>query len=501
MATIDKATAAGLLRWADKQLSSNGGNSRPSNWDKATAPFIISKYKTWQEVYDAAEKQYYLSGGTEEEIAENTPGQVKRDAVKKKKADVAAAEARELEDPFGARIDEYKLIVDTDENGNQSIRGIVPGSNQAVPMYLYTSGGVEFNKPTGLGRPSKKVVTPDQTSVETDYNIVRSKILQDARVTPGGIDGLFDKLYNTGVIGKETYNAKDINAADFGKGLKYLVDQYSIKAINDYKVYGVKKALDFNSFLDTEFRAKDRSSTTYDMVQTTRQDAADDVNQFFMQYLGRPASKQEQDNYYKELRNSEKKAIKYTTTTAEGNTISKGQLLNETDRILIMGKVAGSALKGTDIDEIMKGGGAAAQDVDLILETARDYGVKISREQAMNYVANNLRTGQDMKSTKQKIVEIAKSNYKNISDRISENVSTKELAGNYLWQKSQTLELNADNMDIFDADIQDAVNGNMTMTEFNKRLRQNPLWAKTKNAKEEAANYANDILKSFGLMA
>jgi len=500
MATIDKATAAGWLRWADKQLASNGGNSRPSNWDRATAPFVINKYTTWQEVYDAAEKQYMLAGATEEEVAQNTPVKTKREVSAKKKADVAAAEARELEDPLGARIDEYKLIVDTDENGNQSIRGIVPGSNQAVPMYLYTSGGVEFNKPTGLGRPSKKVVTPDQTSVETDYNIVRSKILQDARVTPGGMDGLFDKLYNTGVITKETYNAKDINAADFGKGLKYLVDQYSIKAINDYKVYGVKKALNFNSFLDTEFKAKDKSTTTYDMVQTTRQDAADDANQFFMQYLGRSATKEEQDQYYKELRNAEKKAIRYTTST-DGNIVTKGQLLNETDRILIMGKVAGNALKGTDIDEIMKGGGAAAQDVDFILATARDYGVKISRQQAMNYVANNLRTGQDVESTKQKIVEIAKSNYKNIGDRISDRVSTKELAGNYLWQKSQVLELNPENMDIFDADIQDAVNGNMTMTDFNKRLRQNPLWSRTQNAREEAANYATDILKSFGLMA
>jgi len=119
----------------------------------------------------------------------------------------------------------------------------------------------------------------------------------------------------------------------------------------------------------------------------------------------------------------------------------------------------------------------------------------------MNYVGNNLRTGEDIKTTKQKIVELAKSNYKNIGDRISDNVSTKELAGNYLWQKAQTLELNADNMDIFDGDIQDAINGNMSMTDFNKKLRQNPAWAKTKNAKEEAANYATDILKSFGLMA
>jgi hypothetical protein len=499
MATIDKATAAGLLEYADKQLASNGGNSRPSNWDKATAPFIINKYKTWQEVYDAALKNYISAGGTEEEAVTVAPIKAKSDAAKKKKADITAAETALVEDPFGTNIKNYQLAVDVDEDGNQSVRGIEPGSQTAVPMYIYTSSGVLFNKPTGLGRPSKQTVTDNNTVFSKDYNEVRAKILRDAQVTPGGMESLFAKLKSTGVISEETFNAKNISAPDFAKGLKYLVDQYSIKAINDYSVYKVKDPLTFNSFLDTEFQ-KPKSNTRYDMVQTTRQDAADEANQFFTQYLGRPASKQEKDDYYKALNAAESKAVRYTTSTDAGN-ITKGQLLTETDRTLIMGKIAGSAIKGSDIDTLVKSGAGASQDVDYILQTARQYGVKVSREQAINYVAENLRTGQDLKSTKQKIVEIAKSNYKGIGDKISDNVSTRELAGNYIWQKAQTLELNADAVDLFDGDIQDAVNGNISMTDFNKKLRQNPAWAKTKNAKEEAANYATDILKSFGLMA
>jgi hypothetical protein len=501
MATIDKANAANWLQWADRQLAANGGNSRPSNWDKATAPFIIGKYGTWQEVYDAAYQQYIRSGATDEEVRQSTPNQVKRDEVKKKKADVAAAEAQAIADPFGANLKKYGLIVDTDENGAQEVRGIEPGSTTAVPMYIYTSAGVNFNKPTGLGRPSKAVKTDNNLSFSTDYNAIRDKILLDARVTPGGLDALFTKLYNTGGISKETYNAKNISAADFGKSLKYLVDQYSIKAVNDYKVYGKTEPLTFSTFLDEDFKGVGtKSKTTYDMVQTTRQDAADEANQFFMQYFGRGATKAEHDEYYKMLHAAESKAVRYTTTTESGQ-VTKGQLLTDTDRTLIMGKVAGNALKGTDLDTLMKSGAAASQNVDYIMETANQYGIRLSREQAINYVANNLRNGQDIQSTKQKIVEIAKSNYKGIADKISENVSVKELAGNYLWQKAKTLELSEDTMDVFDADIQDAVNGSMTMTEFNKKLRQNPAWAKTKNAKEEAANYATDILKSFGLMA
>lgn len=501
MATIDKATAASLLQWADKQLASNGGNSRPSNWDKVTAPFIINKYKTWQEVYDAAYKNYISAGATEEEAQQSAPIKTKSDVAKKKKADAAAVESEKISDPFGFEIRKYNLTVDTDENGNEEVRGIEPGSNTALPMYIYTSSGVEFNKPTGLGRPSKKVTTDNVATFSKDYNQVRDKILLDARVTPGGFESLFDKLYKSGNITKETYAAKNISAPDFGKALKYLVDQYSIKAINDYKVYGKAEPLTFNRFLEEDFKEAKTSKTTYDMVQTTRQDAADEANQFFMQYFGRGATKKEHDEYYKLLRDAEQKAVRYTTTTAEGNQVTKGQLLTETDRTLIMGKVAGNALKGSDIDTVLKGGATASQNVDFILDIANQYGVRVSRQQALNYVANNLRTGQDLNSTKQKIVEIAKSNYKGIADKISDNVSVKELAGNYVWQKAQTLELSEDTIDVFDGDIQDAVNGNMTMTEFKKKLRLNPVWAKTKNAREEAANYATDILKSFGLMA
>jgi hypothetical protein len=498
---IDKATAASWLEWADKQLAANGGNSRPSGWDKATAPFIIGKYTTWQAVYDAALKEYERNGATEEEIKQSSPIQTKREVSKKKKADATAAEAREIADPFGVNIDKYKLIVNTDEDGAQEVRGIMPGSEVAVPMYMYASAGVKFNKPTGIGRASVGVQTDNSLSFSEDYNSVRNKILLDARVTPGGTDALFTKLYSTGGLTKETYESKNISAPDFAKSLKYMVDQYSIKAVNDYQVYGKIEPLTFDKFLESEFKTDKGSKTTYDMVQTTRQDAADEANQFFMQYLGRSATKDERDEYYKLLRSEESKAIRYTTVTEDGNRISKGDLLTETDRTLIMGKVAGNAIKGTDVDTLLKSGGKASQNVDYILETANQYGIRMSREQAMNYVANNLRSGRDLESTKQKIIEISKSNYKGIADKISDNVSVKELAGNYLWQKAQTLELSEDTMDVFDSDIQDAVNGNMTMTDFKKKLRQNPAWAKTKNAKEEAANYATDILKSFGLMA
>jgi hypothetical protein len=42
--------------------------------------------------------------------------------------------------------------------------------------------------------------------------------------------------------------------------------------------------------------------------------------------------------------------------------------------------------------------------------------------------------------------------------------------------------------------------GVMSLNDFNIMLRNDPRWATTQNAKEEASDYANTILKQFGFM-
>ena len=227
-----------------------------------------------------------------------------------------------------------------------------------------------------------------------------------------------------------------------------------------------------------------------------------------MANVGRNATKEEENAYYELLRDAEKKAIQSTTTKydAEGNRMGStqtGELMSDVDKTLLLGKVAGKAIQNSDINTLLSAGGSSAKDVNSILSYANNYGVVLTKEQAMSYVANNFKKGQNVDATKAKILQIAKSQpqYAAISDKITNDVSVKELASNYIYQKAQTLELNMDAIDVFDKDIQDGLTGNLSMTDFNKRLRKNPAWANTKNAKEEAANYATDILKSFGLMA
>jgi hypothetical protein len=408
-------------------------------------------------------------------------------------------------DPFLKPFTDMKVGVTVDPETGKTI---VSDGTSEIFIYVGPSAGRVTYDP-GTGRVITEPAGKD-TSIEVlnDFDAIRKKMLTDATSTPGGMDALFEKLYKNGLLSEETYKSKNVSADDFNKGLLYSVRKFSIETVDKYTLKGDKTPVNFTDFLSTGFKpAKPTSKTSYDAIVTKRQDAAEDADQFFMANLGRNATKEEENAYYELLRDAEKKAVQATTTRydAEGNQIgrtSTGDLMSELDKTLLLGKVAGKAIQGSDINTLLTAGGAAAKDVNSILAYAKNYGVVLTKEQAMNYVANNFRKGQNIDASRAKILQIAKSQpqYAAIADKITNDVSVKELAGNYIYQKAQTLELNMDAIDVFDKDIQDGLTGNLSITDFNKKLRVNPAWANTKNAKEEAANYATDILKSFGLM-
>jgi hypothetical protein len=423
----------------------------------------------------------------------------------KNKFDQQLASQQAQADPFLKPFTDNKIAVTVDPETGKTI--VSNGTNE-VFIYVGPSAPKTTYDP-GTGRVITEPAGKD-TNIEvlSDFDAVRKKMLTDATATPGGMDTLFEKLYKNGLISEETYKSKNVSADDFNKGLVYSLRKFSIETVDKYTLNGVKTPVNFTDFLSAGFKpAKPTSKTSYDAVVTKRQDAAEDADQFFMANLGRNATKEEENAYYELLREAEKKAVTATTIRydAEGNQIgrtSTGDLMSELDKTLLLGKVAGKAIQGSDINTLLTAGGAAAKDVNSILAYAKNYGVVLTKEQAISYVANNFRKGQNIEASRAKILQIAKSQpqYAAISDKITNDVSVKELAGNYIYQKAQTLELNMDAIDVFDKDIQDGLTGNLSMTDFNKRLRVNPAWANTKNAKEEAANYATDILKSFGLM-
>lgn len=407
-------------------------------------------------------------------------------------------------DNFGNAIRDKELAVDTDpDTGKSTIKANSQAYEFAGEEHLIWVGkgsGFQSKLP---GFSSTKPSTDVQISV--GYNELEKKILTDANKQPGGIESLLGRLYKAGLIKKETYSGKKLESSDFSSGLMYALREFSKKSIRDYELNGTKNPISFDDYLDKEFTPKG-PDVKYSSITTTRDTAASDLDRFIMQYLGTGASKQQHDEYYKQLRTLEKKAIKTTTSTDTSQNVA-GEFIDEIDKMELMRKVAGKALEGSDIDTVLKGGAGAAQAVNGVLAYAKQYGINLNSKDALGYVAGELKQGQgDLKKINSKILAISKATYGNLSDVISEDVNLKELSSNYKYNMARVLELSPDAIDVMDPTIQTALknNGNkgtMNLTDFDKMLRNDPRWGKTRNAKEEASKYAYDILKDFGLMA
>jgi len=346
-------------------------------------------------------------------------------------------------------------------------------------------------------------------TITTNFLEIQKKIIADAQATPGGINSLFADLYEKNLISRETFNKKDLTANDLGQAMLYVTQEYSKQTWGDYTYNNKKESSNFFDWFNSVPRRKGTGdgSVTRRVDITLRQDSDKDINEFFVQTLGRPATEREKENYFDSLNKAEKKAIE--TTRSSGDTITTtGDNLTETDKLFIKGKVAGSAIKGTDIDTILAAGGDAADNINTIVSYASRNGLNWTKKEATAAVADAYRNGKTMDNIKSKIKNLSKFKYQNLSTMLNENddIDIYDLGQSYGSLKSQILELGDSEYSVFDPDIQAALSNNgkpglMTETEFRQILKKKPEWRKTKNAREEAANYANDILRSFGLMA
>ena len=422
---------------------------------------------------------------------------------------IVGPDINRADDPYGnaARARGLAVVRDPKTGGSylSSDNAATPGyEGAAQPHYVWFSDKPEFkSKLPGF------TSTPNMY-IDYSYKNIETQILADAKKSPNGIQILFDRLYKAGLVSKATKDNLRLDSDEFTQGLGEALNSYSKKVQRDYDVNGIKTPISFNQYLDKEYQAVS-PEVDYGYKTTLRPTANSDLNRFFMENLGTGASDEQLDEYYKELRALEKKAfIRRTSKKNEtgGTTADNaGEFLDGNDKLELQRKIAGKALDGSDIDTILKGGAKAAQDINGVLTYAKNYGISLSNKDALGYVANELKLGQtDMAKVNAKLLAISKATYSNLSDVLSENVSLKDLSFNYRRSMQDILEVDANQLDTMDSTIQTALknNGNkgaMNLTEFERLLKQDARWGKTKNARETATNFASNILKSFGLVA
>lgn len=348
--------------------------------------------------------------------------------------------------------------------------------------------------------------------IVSSWDILRKKILADYQAVPGGTDRLFKLLYDKKLINQKTFESKDFSAADFGKGLEYAVNRLTVDTIDKRDISGKLGAPTLDKFLSgsgipsTSTGGGPKTGT--ERRETTRPDADEEANEFFLANLGRAATKQEKDAYFTELTKAEKKAVVKRTVT-DGNVVETGSLLETTDKALILGRIAGDALAGTDLEVLAKSGAGVAQDINNLKTYANQYGITLSDEQAMGYVADNLKSGKDLQSKKAKIQKLAKIKYSNIADQIDDDTSVMDIASETMYKISSLTGMPLRSISINSEIVQKALANNgkpgvMPDYEVGLLVRTSPetkqKWLNSPAAREEAAGYANNILKTFGLI-
>lgn len=397
------------------------------------------------------------------------------------------------------------------EDGGSWVSG-AEGDDQ-VQQYIYI--GPQTKVPLFMKDKAGQLVN-DYTPSTSDFDGIAKRVIQDSIKSPGGLKGLFDDLRNAGLrIPQNDYNRLDTTSLSFGKSLSYALQKYTKAIVNDLEQNKNIEPKSFFKYVQEDLKDSGIGGpqVSYDEYATKRDEADSDLNRFFIENLGRGASNEELNKYYKDLRALEKKNIQVTTTTdtdSGGNKsrVSGEKYLDPDDILELQSKIAGKALDGSDIDVILKSGSSAASLINGVIVQAKNYGVVISNKDAKAYIAEQLRSGTkgDVAKVKSKLLALSKATYSNLSDVLSDDVSLKELAGNYRYNMAKVLEINEDGIDTLDPTIQTALknNGNkgtMNLADFDRLLRNDPRWGKTNNAKEEASKYAYDILKDFGLMA
>lgn len=412
-------------------------------------------------------------------------------ATQSRQAAVAAANVAALAKRFAPGGD---LSIQPDPYGNYRLSQNKDG--QTIRVYFVPSAnGIDF-------------------SIATEPQMI--ELYKKTAAQSGGLEALRKKLYELGFISKPDYTRKD--EASLNNAIIDAANSHSMEQVQKYTLNpgqtGYKFA-GFSTWLSTKKSGltPDKPPIDTEFQSTKRLDADQDIQGFIFELTGMNATQEQKDEYFELLTKEQAAASKKSKVTGTTQT-TVGEFLNEDDYFRIASKVIAPSLKGTALEGIDKLGGKVAKQILDLKDFAGDYGIQLDSKQAFGYVTSGLTVGGSLNtgaldSQKNTIRQMSKAFYGNIAGLIDAGVKPVDIANQFAAYKSKVLEKPSNAYSIFDKDIQNAIknggkSGVMSFDDYTKYLRTSPDtkgdFIKTKSAREEAANYANNILRSFGLV-
>jgi hypothetical protein len=387
-----------------------------------------------------------------------------------------------------------KPLYQVTQNGNRWVLTGTENSTMPGDVYLYINSNGDY-----------EIVRAEE---------VRSRYMRDAK-NGKGIEELRKRLYDAGYLQKSEYDIKDATA--LARAITDAANKISVEAVMNFQDFGITITEGFDSLFKKYVKAGSgdgRSGSGLNITSKTQTDQ--EIDDYFFQMLGRRATAAEKTDYYNAV-NKEEKAALVKQTASGDKTTTVGEYLDADDYSRIKATILKPAIKGTNLESLTANNGQVAQDVSDVKEYASAFGIKLDTKAALDRVMSGFTPSgkTDIDAIKNGIKNMAKGFYGNISGLIDEGVKPSDIANQYAYYKGKLLGIPDNSISIFDEDIQTAMAnrdetgaqkaGIMSISDYERLLRTNPktkaLWLKSPGAREEAASYANDILRMFGLRA
>lgn len=154
--------------------------------------------------------------------------------------------------------------------------------------------------------------------------------------------------------------------------------------------------------------------------------------------------------------------------------------------------------------------GRAAQTETELKEFARSMGLRVSDQWILERVKQEARTpGSGLETGRDLLRKMATSAFPHLAGRIEAGETLEQIADPYRQSMARLLELNPEQLDLFDGTIRSALSGQdqngkpamKSLWQFELDLRKDPRWMRTNNAREQGMAVARQVLSDFGLVS
>jgi len=155
--------------------------------------------------------------------------------------------------------------------------------------------------------------------------------------------------------------------------------------------------------------------------------------------------------------------------------------------------------------------GSAATIESQVRQLANDYGVQVSEQQVADWVGGSLGGKYTQDNLTDFVHDMAVSKYPGLKAYLDQGFNVRQVAAPYVQSYSTLLEQSPETVQLNDPLIQQALQGvpdpnkgvlvAQSLYDFEKSLRGDPRWLRTKNAHQQLSNVGLGVLRDMGLYA